>query len=45
MIKKLLSSIREYKSETILTPIFVAVEVVLEVLIPLLMADLIDFGV
>ena len=45
MIKKLAKSIREYKLSSILTPIFVAVEVILEVLIPLLMADLVDKGV
>ena len=45
MIKKLMKSIREYKKSAILTPIFVAGEVVLEVIIPLLMARLIDDGV
>ena len=45
IIKKLSKSIREYKKQTILTPIFVAIEVVLETVIPLLMADLIDNGV
>ncbi len=44
MIKKLLSCVREYKLPTILTPIFVMGEVVMEVLIPLIMADLIDKG-
>ena len=45
MIKKLTKSIREYKKDAILTPIFVAVEVILEVIIPLLMANLVDDGV
>ena len=45
MIKKLMKSIREYKKDSILTPICVAVEVVLETIIPLLMANLIDDGV
>ena len=45
MIKKLASCIREYKRDTILSPIFVLFEVVLEVLIPLIMADLIDYGI
>ncbi|MGN1301016.1 MAG: ABC transporter ATP-binding protein [Clostridia bacterium] len=36
---------REYKRETILTPICVSIEVLMEVVIPLLMADLIDKGV
>lgn len=45
MIKKLMKSIGEYKKDTILTPIFVSLEVLLEVIIPLLMANLIDDGV
>lgn len=44
MIKKLAKSIREYKKESILTPIFVSLEVIMEVVIPLLMANLIDKG-
>ena len=45
MIKKLARSIREYKKETILTPIFMVLEVVMETLIPYLLAILIDDGV
>lgn len=45
MIKKLLKSVREYKTSSILTPIFVSLEVILEVIIPLLMAKLIDDGI
>ncbi len=45
MIKKLIKSIREYKKDTILTPLFVSFEVILEVLIPLIMASLIDDGI
>ena len=45
MVKKLMKSIREYKTSTILTPIFVALEVVLEVVIPFLMKELIDKGI
>lgn len=45
MIKKLAKSIREYKKQTILTPLSVAVEVVLEVIVPYLMAQLIDEGI
>ena len=41
-IKTLLRSLREYKRVTILTPIYVAGEVVLECILPLLMAHLID---
>lgn len=45
MIKKLIKSVKQYKKDAILTPIFVGIEVILEVIIPLLMANLIDDGV
>ena len=45
MIKRLSQCIREYKKESILAPLFVTGEVILEVVIPLLMARLIDNGV
>lgn len=45
MIKKLAKSIREYKKETILSGIFIIVEVIMEVIIPLVMAYLIDEGI
>lgn len=45
MIKKLARYINGYKKESILTPIFVMLEVIMEVLIPFLMADLIDKGI
>lgn len=45
MYKRILKSIREYKKDTIKTPIFVMFEVIMEVLIPFLMADLIDYGI
>jgi ABC-type multidrug/protein/lipid transport system, ATPase component len=44
MIKKLLVYIREYKKPSILSPIFIALEVLLEILIPFLMASIIDDG-
>lgn len=44
MIKKLLKVVREYKKETLLTPFFVMLEVVMEVCIPLVMGMLIDYG-
>ena len=44
-IKKLLKSVREYKKYAILAPIIVAFEVMLEVLIPYVMAKLIDEGI
>ena len=45
MIKKLTKSVREYKKPSILTGVFVSLEVFLEVLIPFLMATLIDKGI
>ncbi len=45
MIKQLSKSIREYKLPSILTPILVSLEVVMEVLIPYLMGKLIDNGI
>lgn len=45
MIKEIAKSIREYKKETILSPIFVALEVIMEVIIPIIMAYLIDNGI
>ena len=45
MIKKLSKCIREYKKLTILTPLFVALEVVFEILITYNMAQLIDKGI
>ncbi|MDO4466340.1 MAG: ABC transporter ATP-binding protein [Bacillota bacterium] len=45
MLKTLLSYIKEYKMDTIKTPIFVSIEVVLEVAIPYLMARLVDYGI
>ena len=45
MVRKLLRSVREYKKHSILAPVFVIFEVIMEVVIPLLMANLIDFGI
>ena len=45
MIKKLIKYVGEYKKPTILTPIFVLLESAMEILIPLLMAKLIDEGI
>ncbi len=42
MIKTLLKSVREYKKDSIKAPIFITAEVVLECLLPLIMASLID---
>ncbi len=45
MLKTLSKSIREYKKDSILSPVFVAIEVILDVLIPFTMAMVIDNGV
>lgn len=45
MIKTILKSVCEYKKASILAPICVALEVVMEVIIPMLMASLIDQGI
>ena len=45
MIKRLSKCIGEYKTATILTPLTVSLEVLMEVIIPLYMADLIDLGI
>ena len=45
MIKKLAQYIKQYKKDSILTPIFVIFEVIMEVLIPYLMARIIDVGI
>ena len=45
MNRILLRSVREYKKESFLTPVLVCLEVLMEVLIPLLMARIIDVGI
>lgn len=45
MIKRLVKCVREYRKEAVLTPILVIGEVIMEVFIPLLMANLIDNGI
>jgi ATP-binding cassette subfamily B protein len=45
MFKKLFGSVREYKKESLLAPTFIVGEVILEVLIPYLMAKLLDYGI
>ena len=45
MIKKLIRSIKEYKRSTLLTPIFMVLEVAMEIIIPFLLAKLIDQGI
>lgn len=45
MIKTLAKQIKEYKSASLVTPIFMILEVAMEMMIPLLMASIIDDGV
>ena len=45
MIKTLAAQIKEFKKESVLTPIFMILEVIFETLIPFLMASIIDDGV
>ncbi len=45
MIKKLSKCIRQYKKDSILTPIYVSLESIIEIIIPLFMAKLIDNGI
>ena len=42
MIRELAKSVREYKKASIMTPIWVALEVVLECIIPFIMAMLVN---
>ena len=42
MIKELMKSIREYKRDSILTPILVSLEVVMECIIPFVVAQLVN---
>lgn len=44
MLKKLLRSVREYKTDSLRTPLFVVLEVIMEVMIPFFMANIIDVG-
>ncbi|MFK4566436.1 ABC transporter ATP-binding protein [Enterococcus sp. UD-01] len=45
MIKKLIANVGEYKKESIITPLFVTGEVALDIIIPLVMAMMIDNGI
>ena len=45
MNKKLLQSVREYKKQSIIAPLLVTLEVLMDVLIPLEMAKIIDIGI
>ena len=45
MIKRLLSYVKEYKKESILTPLSMIIEVAMEMVVPLLMASLVNDGI
>lgn len=45
MNRQLLKSVREYKKQSVLAPVFVILEVLMEVLIPFQMAKIIDNGI
>ncbi|MBL1226043.1 ABC transporter ATP-binding protein [Enterococcus sp. BWR-S5] len=45
MIKKLLANVGEYKKESLITPLYVTGEVALDIIIPLIMAMMIDKGI
>ena len=45
MIKKLLANVGSYKKDSLLTPVYVAGEVALDVIMPLVMAMMIDQGI
>ncbi len=45
MIKTLLKQVKEFKKDSLMTPVFMVLEVLMETLIPFLMASMIDKGV
>ena len=45
MLKKLLANVGEYKKDSLLTPLFTMGEVLMDVIMPLIMASLIDQGI
>lgn len=45
MLKKLLASVREYRRSSLLTAVFAGLEVLMEMIIPYLMARIIDDGI
>ena len=45
MIKTILGQVKQYKKETLLTPLFTALEVIMEVLLPFITAKIIDKGI
>ena len=45
VVRVLLSHVKEFKKDSILTPIFMILEVAMEMIIPLLMGTIVDIGV
>ncbi len=45
MVKTILGQVKEFKKDSLLTPVFMILEVIMEMIIPLLMAAIIDNGV
>ena len=45
MLKTLLKQVKEFKKDSFITPLFMILEVIMEMMIPLLMASIIDDGV
>ena len=45
MIRKITQHVKQYKKASLLTPLFAALEVVMEVLIPFVMASIVDKGI
>ena len=45
MVKTILNNLHEYKKDSILTPVFMILEVIMEMVIPLMMASIVDKGI
>ena len=45
MVKTLLKQVKEFKKDSLMTPVFMVLEVLMETLIPFLMASMIDKGI
>lgn len=45
MLKVLGAQVKEFKKDSIITPLFMILEVIMEMIVPLLMASIIDYGV
>ena len=45
MLKTLLAQVKEFKLPSILTPLFMILEVICEMIIPVLMGNIVDYGI